>query len=61
MNLNMTDFIKAMATKPLRTGMHPDEAEATAVRAIEDLNRPSVHAYIKYKFWIGQKPPKVRE
>lgn len=46
----------AMAAKPLRKVMGPDEIELFLIDARKDLNNMNYHAYENYYFWMGQKP-----
>lgn len=45
----------AMAAKPFRKIMEPEEIGAFLAAARADLADPSMHAYEKYYFWMGQK------
>ncbi|EYB21685.1 hypothetical protein FG05_03836 [Fusarium graminearum] len=52
----VSDMFGAMAAKPLRKVMGPDEIELFLIDARKDLNNVNYHAYENYYFWMGQKP-----
>jgi hypothetical protein len=45
----------AMAAKPLRKIMGPEEIEVFLAAARKDLQNVNYHAYENYYFWMGQK------
>jgi hypothetical protein len=46
----------AMAAKPLRKILGPEEIEVFLAHARNDLENVKIHSYEKYYFWMGQKP-----
>ncbi len=62
MAMNLTEFMDAFAAKPLLAlGLSQDEAKVFLAQAIKDLNSPTAHAYMNYRFWTAQKPESGKE
>ncbi|RKK73653.1 hypothetical protein BFJ69_g9095 [Fusarium oxysporum] len=51
----VNDMFGAMAAKPLRKILEPEEIEVFLADARKDLNNVNIHSYEKYYFWMGQK------
>ncbi|RKL33119.1 hypothetical protein BFJ72_g10135 [Fusarium proliferatum] len=51
----VSDMFGAMAAKPLRKILEPEEIEVFLADARKDLNNVNIHSYEKYYFWMGQK------
>ncbi|KAF5989750.1 TAM domain-containing protein [Fusarium bulbicola] len=51
----VSDMFGAMAAKPLRKVLEPEEIEIFLADARKDLNNVNIHSYEKYYFWMGQK------
>ncbi|KAF5552072.1 TAM domain-containing protein [Fusarium phyllophilum] len=51
----VSDMFGAMAAKPLRKILGPEEIEVFLADARKDLNNVNIHSYEKYYFWMGQK------
>ncbi|KAM5386304.1 hypothetical protein ACJA88_002454 [Fusarium oxysporum] len=51
----VNDMFGAMAAKPLRKILGPEEIEVFLADARKDLNNVNIHSYEKYYFWMGQK------
>ncbi|KAK5652390.1 hypothetical protein OQA88_10582 [Cercophora sp. LCS_1] len=56
MRVSLIHFIRAMAARPLLVLGTPDEVEEIANKAIEELDKPGLRAFIEWRFWMGQKP-----
>ena len=57
MKMNLSDFMGAVAAKPLLAlGMSTEEAEVFAAMARKDMSNPTAHAYMNYRFWAAQRP-----
>ncbi|KAM0342587.1 hypothetical protein ACHAPU_009442 [Fusarium lateritium] len=52
----VNDMFGAMAAKPLRKILEPEEIDVFLADARKDLNDVKIHSYEKYYFWMGQKP-----
>ncbi|KAM5386509.1 hypothetical protein ACJZ2D_000472 [Fusarium nematophilum] len=50
------DMFGAMAAKPFRKIMDPEEIQVLLAAARKDLQDVNIHSYEKYYFWMGQKP-----
>ncbi|CCT75453.1 related to TAM domain methyltransferase [Fusarium fujikuroi IMI 58289] len=51
----VSDMFGAMAAKPLRKILEPEEIEVFLADARKDLDNVNIHSYEKYYFWMGQK------
>ncbi|KAM0321053.1 hypothetical protein ACHAPQ_009755 [Fusarium lateritium] len=51
----VSDMFGAMAAKPLRKILSPEEIEVFLAHARKDLDNVKIHSYEKYYFWMGQK------
>ncbi|CAJ0546853.1 Ff.00g014800.m01.CDS01 [Fusarium sp. VM40] len=54
----VSDMFGAMAAKPLRKILGPEEIEVFLAHARKDLENVKIHSYEKYYFWMGQKSEK---
>lgn len=50
------DLLDAMAAKPLREVMSPDQIAELVASAKRELNDMSNHIYVDFFFWYAQKP-----
>ncbi len=57
MKESVAKFIDALASKPLLSlGMEPEEVEALASRALQEIDTSGAHPYLEFRFWMGRKP-----
>ncbi len=57
MSLVISSLMSAMAAKPLLgLGLSETEIQVLLAAARREMNDPSIHAYLNFLCWQGQKP-----